>query len=579
MIRTSVDMFAAMNKRYLAAFATLITTFVIGPVAAQTKTSGAPDATPGQVEFRAAVARAADDSTLAAPGGAAFHLKLSTADATMHSAAYAGEIEIWWETPERWRREIKFPGFTQSAVRDGADYWESSAPSDYLPYWVQELATAAIDPIPAGLLADVDPDKDGNGCWKWESEYGAAAEKFSAYRSVCFNPNGTAREILVHPPSVTLNGYEAFAGKMIARQLVVWRGERSDVTATVTVLEPLAAYAPRSGEFPGGVFAMARHSAFDARLRVVQIPESALEPATVGGNAPLTFPPSFIFPLSGVIAVTVEIDRNGAVRGFPLAISKNQGRNQAAIEQIKNWKFKTYLLDGAPVEVITTLSVPFHLKYEPLGAGGRVFPEISFGEHMAQSRALSDLRVADSKPYKLHATFTLADKRSGEYVETWGAPSTWVRKATMKDASAGQTEENGVIKNLRAPNDPPAPDLVAVVAAMRNHFPDLRTFQEADWGNSAVPESNVDPSFTGIAGPPELIRAARGGVNAANRPISGQAYWFDAAGLLRADFVGPMTTVYSDFQDWNGKQVPRVVKVYREAELVVTIRVDSIEAQ
>ncbi len=496
----------------------------------------------------------------------------------MHSAAYVGEIEIWWEKPERWRREIKFPGFTQSAVRDGANYWESSGPTDYLPYWVQELATSAIDPIPAGQLASVDPDKDEGGCWKWETEYGATTEKFSAYRSLCFNPNGTARQIFVDPPSVTLNDYQAFAGKMIARQLVVWPGERSDVTATVTVLEPLSAYTPKNGEFPGGLFAMAQHSEFDARLRVVQIPESALEPATVGGNAPPTFPPSFIFPLSGVIAVTVEIDRSGNVRGFPSAISKNQGRNQEAVAQIRNWKFQPYMVDGAPVEVITTLSVPFHLKYEPLGAGGRTFPEISFGEHIAQSRALSDLRAPGAKPYRLRATFTLADKRTGEYVETSGVSSTWVRKATMKDASAGQTEENGVIKNLRMPNDPPEADLVAVVTAMRSHFPDLRTFQEADWGNSAVPESNVDPTFRGSAGPPELIRAARGGVSAENRPISGQAYWFDALGVLRADFIAPVTTVYSDFQDWNGKRVPRVVKVYRNAELVVTIRVDSIEA-
>lgn len=568
-----------MITRHLAGFAVLIATFVTGLLAAQTTSPPQQTATPGQVEFRAALARAAELSTLAAPGGAAFHLKLSTADATVHSAAYVGEIEIWWETPERWRREIKFPGFTQSAVRDGANYWESSGPTDYLPYWVEELATAAIDPIPAAQLASVDPDRGGNGCWKWESEYGAAAEKFSAYRSVCFNPNGTAREIFVHPPSVTLNGYQAFAGKMIARQLVVWPGERSDVTATVTVLEPLAAYTPESTEFPGGVFAMAQHSAFDARLRVVQIPESALEPATVGGNAPPSFPPSFIFPLSGVIAVTLEIDRSGNVRGFPSAISKNQGRNQAAIDQIKNWKFKPYVVDGAPVQVIATLSVPYHLKYEPLGAGGKTFPEISFGEHMARSRALSDLRTPGSKPYKLHAAFTLADKRTGEYVETWGVSSTWVRKASMKDASAGQTEENGVIKNLRAPHDPTAPELVAVVTAMRSHFPDLRTFQEADWGNSAVPESNVDPTFTGVAGPPELIRAGVGGVSKTNQPTSGRDFWFDALGVLRADFIAPVTTVYSDFQDWNGKQVPRVVKVYQNASLLATIRVDSIEAQ
>lgn len=545
-----------------------------------TSTAGwlAPQTSPDA--FHAALARAAEISTLAAPGAAPFHLKLTTVDATMHSAAYAGEVEIWWETPERWRREIKFPDFTQSAVRNGATYFESTGPTDYLPYWIQELATAAIDPIPLARLKNINTDDDdGRGCWKWETEHGASAEKFSSYCSMCFNSNGTASQIFVDPPSLTLNAYQAFGDKMIAHQLVVWPGDRSNVTATVAELEPLSAYAPKGGEFPDGLFAVARDTGLDARLRAVEVPDTALEAAPSGGNPAPSYPPSFTFPLTGVIAVTTEIDRSGNVRGFPQAISKNQALHAVAIAEVRNWKFKPYVVGGVPVEVITTLNVPYHLKYEPLGAAGKTFPEISFGEHMAQSRVLSDLRAAGGTPYQLHATFTLADKRTGEYEETWGVPSTWVRKASMGKVSAGQVTEDGPVKNLQEPRDPPAPELVAVITAMKSHFPELRTFQEADWGNSAVAVSNVDPAFSGTAGAPELIRAARGGVSPENHPITGQAYWFDSAGLLRADFVAPVTTVYSAFQDWKGKKIPRVIRVYRESRLVVEIRVDSISAQ
>jgi hypothetical protein len=82
---------------------------------------------------------------------------------------------------------------------------------------------------------------------------------------------------------------------------------------------------------------------------------------------------------------------------------------------------------------------------------------------------------------------------------------------------------------------------------MQDHLPDLSTFQEADWGNSAVPAGNVYPQRGADASEPVLIRAARGAVDANNHPVSGQAYWFDSDGLLRANFADGATVVNSNF--------------------------------
>jgi protein TonB len=36
---------------------------------------------------------------------------------------------------------------------------------------------------------------------------------------------------------------------------------------------------------------------------------------------------------------------------------------QAALDAVKNWRYRPYLLNGDPVEVETTVNVVFHLQH------------------------------------------------------------------------------------------------------------------------------------------------------------------------------------------------------------------------
>jgi hypothetical protein len=535
-------------------------------------------------EFQARLTRAAGISTLAAAGAAPFHLKLSSIDTTMHNPAYAAEIEIWWAAPDRWRREIKSAAFTQTAVRDGARYFESNSANDYLPWWIDQLATAAIDPIPLAALAGVAADEDRPECGNWETEHGTGAEKFSTYNSVCFNYDGTANQLFADPIGIELGGYEPFGSKIIARQLKVSTGNRSDATASVSVLEPLPADLPAGTGYSGGHFAIPHDTGLASRVRFVMVPESTLAAAESPVRPPLTWPSSYVFPLSGVIAVTAQIDRGGNVRELPFAISKNQGIHAGALAQIKNWKFKPYVVDGQPVEVVTTLSVPFHLKYEPLGANGKTFPEISLGEHIAGFHKLSDPRAAGSTPFVMHTTVTLADGTAGEYSESWQSPTNFKRTVRTSGGAITQVKKDGQSQTAEQFSGARAAgldmELTAVLLAMQDHFPEPWTFRDGDWGHSAVALSNIDPAAgADEIGLPELIRAARGGVDSKNRPISGQAYWFDSAGMLRADFTNAMLTVYSNFEVWKEKQIPRKIEVFKNGDLRLRVNVTSIEEQ
>ncbi len=529
-------------------------------------------------DFHHAVARAANLSTLAEPGEPPFHLKLIAKDTTMGNPEYDAEVEVWWATPDKWRRSVKSPAFTQIAIQNGTRYYESNSDSDYLPFWLDELIRGSIEPIPVAALATVSADEDRPGCGNWEVTHGSGDEMFSSYASVCFNSDGTARQILAEPVALELAAYQRFGNKKVARQLSVGPGDRSEITATVTELEPLEKWQPSGSGTPvSELFDAPRDTGLASRVRFVSVPESALTPADSPARPQLTWPSSYTFPVNGVIAIRVQIDRAGNIREFPSAISKNQAINAGAVAQIKNWKFKPYVVDGSPVEVETTLVVPFRLKYEPLGANGKEFPPISFGEHIRQYRALSDLRSEGSKPFHLRASFVLSGGRAGRYEETWQSPNGWTLRVELGGTVMRLTRAAGNTVAKLDGGFRPRDEMLAVISAMQDRLPESRTFQEADWGNSAVPESNVYPANDPDSSERLLIRAARGAVDAKNHPISGQAYWFDSDGRLRATFAEGATVVNSEFAPWNLKQVPRRIEVFIGTTPAGVITVNSIE--
>jgi hypothetical protein len=196
------------------------------------------------------------------------------------------------------------------------------------------------------------------------------------------------------------------------------------------------------------------------------------------------------------------------------------------------------------------------LKYEPLGANGKHFPEISFGDHIEKYRALSDLRTAGSSLFHLHASFMLGTNPPGMYEETWQSPDDWTRRVDLGGAVLHQTRSDGNTATNFDGDTRWQPQMLAVVSLIQDRLPDPGTFQEADWGNSAVPAGNVYPDRDPDATEPVLIRAGRGPVDADNHPTSGQAYWFDSDGLLRASFENGITVVNSNFVLWNLKRVP-----------------------
>jgi hypothetical protein len=537
--------------------------------------SGVP---PRADKFHDQVDRAAKLSNLTGPGTRPFHLKLTTKDTTTANPALAAEVEIWWAAPDKWRRSIKSQDFTQLAIRNGEKYYESSGPQDFLPLWLDTVVTVATDPVPTQALAGITADEDHPGCGNWEISHGAGDEMFSSYASMCFYDDGTVSRYFATPSSREIGVYTQFGGKRVPQVFRVFPGGRAEVTATLVAIEPLEAPDVTASADIHTLFDPPQDTGYAARLRFVNVQGTELVPADSPARAPIAWPASFIFPMRGVIAAEVAIDREGNLRDILSTISKNQGLHDALRAQLKDWKFKPYLVDGAPVEAVTTLEIPFHLKYEPLGAHGKSFPEIPFGERIKQFHATQDLRAPGRPSFRLEADFTLSAGASGKYSEQWVSPDDWVRTVEAEGGKLTEKRVRGTTQSDFHGSGKWASEMRTILLAMEDRLPELRTFQEQDWGNSAVPASNVDPSAPPDTTEPVLIRPARGSVSADNHPTSGQAYWFDENGLLTAEFMDGVTAVYSQFQLENGVNVPRQVVVYAGASKIAVVTIKTISS-
>lgn len=515
------------------------------------------DAFAGTDEFQNALAKAAHTSTLTTPDARPFHLKLSAVDTLSNSSEFRAELELWWAAPDKWRREVKSPLFTQTAVQDGRHYFESNS-SGYLPYWLQEVIQESVDPIPEAQLKDIDVDWSNSGCGRWETEYSKESEKISVYNTVCFNANGTVKQIFAQPLGVAFADYKSFSGKEVARTLTVWPRGRSEVKAKVILLEPLKP--------DDSLFSIHSDTGLSSRLRFLSVPESALQPDTQSNTLP-AWPVVHNFPATGIMSINVKLDRDGTVREVGTVISKNVVLNDAAAAQIKNWKFKPYLVEGFPVQVNTNITFHFDAKMELLGANGKSYPAVPFLAHIKKSRELSDPRTEGSPAFHLHATFEIAPNQSGTYDETWLSSVKWRRETQFGSITLLATRNGDEAYHKITGADSTPKEVDYLIDLIYGHFPRTDgSFQEGDWGQSAVQMGGMD-----------MVRVARGQVDAENRPITGQAYWFDSTGFLRADFVQPKVTVYSNFAAWNRKQIPRRAEVAENGTRRMLVDIDRIE--
>jgi hypothetical protein len=103
----------------------------------------------------ALIRKAASRSTLNQSGTHPFHLHATVVPSPGQDeggSGRSGDIEIWWQSPGVYRRELRSASFHQIEIVNGAHDWQANE-GDYMPEWLDDVAREILNPLPADSAA------------------------------------------------------------------------------------------------------------------------------------------------------------------------------------------------------------------------------------------------------------------------------------------------------------------------------------------------------------------------------------------------------------------------------------------
>jgi hypothetical protein len=506
------------------------------------------------------VRKAVERVTLDQPGTKPFHLKAVVAPsfARDRDSGRTGEVEIWWQSPTRWRREVRSPEFRQVEIVDGSHDRQKSD-GDFFPEWLREIAVELIRPIPPldQVLEQVKTAEVksmmGQVNIQWVTPTGTAEVRNIRRSGVALN--ASTGELLYAYGFGWGGGfkdYQNFHGRKVAR--TVSHGS-PEVTARVMTLEDLA---PVSPDF----FDTAAKDGDPQPLQTELIDEISLRKNLVPAE-PVAWRPLQDGSLEGNVTTEIVVDREGKVRELGTIVSENNGINDAGRERILALRFKPFLQNGIPVQVVSQITVPFK-TVRP--AGSEAFDTARM--YFERGRKVSFLAAGTDKPYFLRAEFEAKGSEGkvdkGHYEDTWLSNSEWRREASF-GKSRYVRSRNGD-KRYELAEGPDA-NLLRFVLKTLEPIPAIDTFTESDWRIKRDTVSGV-----------RVVRVLAGYESPEGKldPEQARGYWFDDSGLLLKTFLAGAETEWSGFKDFDGFRVARQVDVRKDGKLALRIQVTDV---
>jgi hypothetical protein len=253
-------------------------------------------------------------------------------------------------------------------------------------------------------------------------------------------------------------------------------------------------------------------------------------------------------PLEGASIAKVVVDRDGTVREGGSVVTDNPEVKDAADASIRAARFKPYVVDGAAVQVVSTITLPFK-TVRP--AGMESFE--SAKTYFDRARTLGFPAAGGGSPYELRAEFTTRGSsgavETGSYTDTWLSDSQWRREAVLGKSRVVRSR-NGEKRYLLV--EGPDSAVLRLVLFVMEPIPATDVFAESDW---RIKRDRMD-------GLP-VIRVARGpeDPDGTPDPKGFDGFWFDGTGQLLKTYADGMETRRRNFSDFAGMKIARQVDV------------------
>lgn len=168
----------------------------------------------------------------------------------------------------------------------------------------------------------------------------------------CIDAQDHLRALLNSQQTVLLDVPEEFLGHAVSRRVSITNSDLPVAMATITKLE---IYEPSANEF----VPTEKMKPFIPRAR---ISGGVIAAMRTGMVAPVYPEAARANHVSGSVVLRAIIGADGHVKNLEVVSTVSPDLNQAAIDAVKQWTYKPYLLNGDPVEVDTTITVNFALR-------------------------------------------------------------------------------------------------------------------------------------------------------------------------------------------------------------------------
>lgn len=313
-------------------------------------------------ELRVRLNRAEIETSLYAPTLKPWHLKVAFNlydDKGANPAA--GEFEEWWAAPGRYRITFTSPALKGTSLHkaDGNFHTAGMAAE---PASIEALYQAIVDPMPdQRQLDEATPDLTkvpfGNvklDCITQTRRLAhAALPPFGLFPTYCFSPGTDDLRFMQKyvTQSVLRNGMGRFQGQSVSTQVKVSDGTLNLADGKVVTLETLPA---------------ASVDLSSAGLEK-SAPVQAVEGSVIAKNllhkvAPYYPQSAKDGHTSGDVLLHVVVGTDGVVRDLEVLEAPSADLAIAAVDAVRRWVYKPYLLNGDPVKIATTVTVQFRFS-------------------------------------------------------------------------------------------------------------------------------------------------------------------------------------------------------------------------
>jgi hypothetical protein len=506
------------------------------------------------------IKKAVERSTLDQSGTKPFHLRATVAPSFERDkeSGRTGEVEIWWASPTQWKREVRSPEFHQIEIVDGAHDWQKNE-GDYFPQWLQQTAVELIRPVPP--LDQVLEQAKGAEMQRigqmtnlnWTTPSGTK-EVPNILRSFVALQNSTG--MLLYAGGLEwgaeFKDYADFHGRMVARTVNVGSPQ---VTARITTLEDL-------GVVPPGFFDATGKDGDSQPLQTVVMDENSLR-TNLLPIEPVSWPPLQDGPLEGNVTSQIVVDREGKVRQIGTLVSENSGVNEIGMQAIAAMRFKPFLVEGVPVQVMSQLTIPFK-TVRPVGT--ETFD--SARTYFERGRHVGFPAFGNGTAYVLLAEFDAKARdgtiAKGEYEDSWLSDKQWRRDVSFGKSRYVQSRNGNKAYQFADGEDA---GLLRLVMKIMEPIPATDTFVESDW---RIKRDTVNGVRT--------VRVLAGYESPEGKldPEQARGYWFDDAGSLVKTFFNGVETQRLEFEDFAAVKTAHRIDVLKDGKLALRIRVTDV---